>query len=571
MRLVFAALANLIRLFFLVLSWPFRLLAQRRRPWYVRFRLEEDPPYRKLKGRSLRLWRRKPEPASVTSIAELKWRLELLARDPRVKGALFELEGLSVSPAKRVAIAELIAAFRAKGKQAVGFCTSASNSEYALLCAMDRILLPSAGRIELTGYAAEPMAAGAALRRLGIGAQFVRRGEHKTAPELFTNDNVSPIVRETIEVLLDERYQDLVATLAKGRSLSEADARGRIDAGPYSAKRALSSGLCDALVGEADLAEFLAKGAQAEPPKEKDGKEKKKAKGGEHAWKIGTFDDYVATLLWPPIWRRFRRLPRLSLVKIEGMIVPGEGGGSLAKLAGSKAVVKALRAAARHRRSKAVLVYVNSGGGAATASELMLEEVRRLAKKKKVVAYFDQVAASGGYMVLLGAHEIWAGPMSLAGSIGVFAGKFEVSTLMDRAGIAREVITRGRNAGLQSVSRPFTDGERKALEDEVDEIYEAFLEMAASARKMTRDEVHRRGEGRVYSGRRAVEAGLVDRTGGFEEACRRALQLAGVEGEQFEIAVHSAAPRGLPLSSLFQQLGGTHLLALWWPGWRFPG
>src|SRR2546430_1930110 len=168
-------------------------------------------------------------------------------------------------------------------------------------------------------------------------------------------------------------------------------------------------------------------------------------------------------------------------------------------------------------------------------------------------------------MAALGAKEIWAAPHAIAGSIGVFAGKFDLSGLMEKLGVQRELIARGANAGMLSMSRAFTDHERAALEADIEETYQAFLEMVATARKKTKEEVHARAEGRIYSGTRAVEQGLVDRTGLFDEACARALELALVKPvKDFELAFYAMPRQRLSLLRLLAQ-ARTQIYALWWP------
>src|SRR5262249_32084323 len=153
---------------------------------------------------------------------------------------------------------------------------------------------------------------------------------------------------------------------------------------------------------------------------------------------------------------------------------------------------------------------VESPGGSALASELILDEVRRAAAKKPLLAYTDQVAASGGYLSALGAKEIWAAPPAILGSIGVFAGKVDLSGLFERRGIHRAVLTRGQSAAIFSASRPFTDAEKQALEAEVEETYQDFLQAVARARGRSVQQVHEIGEGRIFSGAQAREVGLVD-------------------------------------------------------------
>jgi protease IV len=542
-RLVFVALANLFLLARTLLGLPFRLLASRHRPAYVRFRLSGDVPYRERRRPRWR-WglRNAPtEPATVSSLESFREALGLLAKDARVKGILLELEGLAVPPAKKDALVELLQAFRAAGKRVVGWAVSVDNLGFQVLCAADEVLLAPAGRVDLVGYAAEATALGEGLARVGIQAHFIRRGAYKTAPELFTHGEISDIQRQTLETFLDERYAELVKAVAQGRKRTPEEAQALIDGGPYSAQRAVAAGLVDALCTEAELP------ARLTPPEPG----KKEADADEEA--LESMESWLGAVPFPPVkWRPVKRRPRLGLISLSGMIVPGRGSSNPLgpKTAGSDAVVKAVRAAGRDKRAKAVVLYINSPGGSALASELILEAIQRVARKKPVIAYVDQVAASGGYMAALGAQEIWSSPHAVVGSIGVFAGKFEASGLLEHLGIHRTLLTRGQNAGIFSVSRGFTPHERASMEAEVEETYQAFLGHVAKARGRTKEEIHARGEGRVYSGTRGLAAGLVDRLGSFEEACRHALDKAGVKAEHFELAFYGGAERRASLLQL---------------------
>lgn len=561
MRLLFVLIGNAFRLFWTLLWWPFRLLARSRRPEYVRYRLTGDPAYRRSARRNLRFWKR-GENTGIASIEALRTQVRLLSADSQLKGVIFEVDGLEASPAKRREFAALFEELRRAGKEVIGYGLSVSNSEYELLCATDRILLPAAGRIDLTGFAAEVTHLGEGLSRLGIKAHFVRRGEFKTAPEMFTRSELSPVQRTQIETMLDERFQMLVQAVARGRKLSEEDAKRRIDEGPYSARRALSVGLIDGLCSEPDLANLLA--PKDRMPSSKD--ERPEAR-------VGNFAAYASTLPWPPVkWKKLRRGRPLGVVMLNGMIVEGRGGNLPAGpvVAGSQTVIEALNEARKDPRIPAVVLYVSSPGGSAPASEMILEAVRRLAEKKPVVAYFDRVAASGGYMAVCGAKEIWAGEGAIAGSIGVFGGKFDASELLSKLGIQRTLITRGENAGLLSPTRGFTDHERASFEAEIDETYQSFLEIVASARKRTRDEIHARGEGRVFSAQRALEEGLVDRVGGFEDACRRALELAGQSTQEpFEMAMFGVRAPRFNLLKLLSLAKNAQVYALADPWVRF--
>ena len=540
MRFVLVALANLLLFLRTLAGWPFRKMrAGTPQPW-VRFRLEGALSYREPRRRLLR--RKAPEPGAVSSLHALGRALDQLASDTSVRGILLDVEGVTLPGAHRDAVISMLEKFRGAGKRVVGHAVTLDASAFQVLCAADEILLAPAGRLELVGFHAEATALGTGLAKLGVTAHFVRRGAYKTAPELFTHPEASDIQRETIESFLDERYAGLIGSIVRGRSKSEEEARALVDAGPYSARRAEAAGLIDGRVSAVDLAGHLGIATGKEPDDE--------------ARLPGTYPDYLQRLAWPPVaYRPWKRPPRLALVEVKGMIAPGKGGASPLgpRMAGSDTLVKAVRAAARDKRARAILLHVTSPGGSAMASEILLEAIRRAALKKPVIAYADTVSASGGYMAMLGAREIWSSPHAMVGSIGVFAGKFDFSGLLAKLGIHRTVLTRGKNAGLHSPSRGLTSSERRSLEAEVEETYQAFLEDVARARGRTREEIHARAEGRVYSGTRALAAGLVDQLGSFEAACARALELGQASWADFELKRYERPPARFPLLGL---LGG---------------
>ncbi|HET9036322.1 MAG TPA: signal peptide peptidase SppA, partial [Myxococcaceae bacterium] len=404
-------------------------------------------------------------------------------------------------------------------------------------------------------------AAGRAFEQLGIRPEFVRRGEHKTAPELFIRAEVSPNQRAALEQFLDERHAELVEAVARGRRLSTAEARARVDQGPYSATRARALGLVDLIADDVELPAALGLDTNED-----------RALAG--AAGLGTFRDWERTRRLPRVaWREWRRPTRLAVVPVSGMIAQAPSGAPPIgpTIAGSDTLVAGLRAAARDRSSPAAVLYVNSPGGSALAPELVLAEVRRLAARKPVIAYVDRVAASGGYMIALGAKEIWASPGSILGSIGVFAGKFDFSELLTRLGVHREVLTRGEHAGLMTSARPLSVPEHDALEAEVEEVYGRFVELVSEHRRLTPEAVRARGEGRVYTAGRAQEAGLVDSLGSFEAACARAFALAGRSPRRFELRPFGLPRRRLPLLSLLRNALAPAVYALWWPSWTGPG
>lgn len=199
------------------------------------------------------------------------------------------------------------------------------------------------------------------------------------------------------------------------------------------------------------------------------------------------------------------------------------------EVAASGVVCDRLRAATEDDTVRAVILRVESPGGSALASDEIWRAVRRLGEVKPVIASMGNVAASGGYYVSMGAHEIVAHPSTLTGSIGVVAGKFVTQGLYDKLGLVREGIDIGARAGMLAAEHGFTDEEWGVLNRLLDDIYRDFTTKAAEGRNMLVEELEPLARGRVWTGSDAQERGLVDHLGGVAMALKRACALADLD------------------------------------------
>ena len=191
-------------------------------------------------------------------------------------------------------------------------------------------------------------------------------------------------------------------------------------------------------------------------------------------------------------------------------------------------MVQAARQALRDRRAAGVVVYVNSPGGSATSSEAMRAALTQIDKSKPLVVSMGPVAASGGYWVSTPGRFIFAQPSTITGSIGVILGKIVTGDLLDRLFIGRERIQRGEHTSIYEAETRFTKAERAMLWGSITHIYDLFLDRVMKSRGMTREQVDELGGGRVWTGRQALDNGLVDEIGGLGAAIARAKELAGL-------------------------------------------
>ncbi|GAB4520793.1 MAG: hypothetical protein Tsb0020_39390 [Haliangiales bacterium] len=436
--------------------------------------------------------------------------LHRLARDPAVKAVFIQIDRPTAGWGTAQELLGALSALRAAKKRVFAYLVSGGTRDYFIASGADRIYLDPAGTLSLVGLSANTVYFKGIFDKLGVNAQFEKIEEYKSAPESFTQSAPSEPAARMSEELYDGIYAQLVAAIADGRGLSPAAAAALIDDGPYTAgdlEDGPASALVDAIATPEQVAEEVARElgapvAVARAPRRRP-----------DAWS------------WPAV----------AVVHIDGDIIDGRSSSVPLigrQSAGSETITQALARAREDDRVVAVVVRINSPGGSALASEFMAREVFKLRAVKPVICSLGDVAASGGYFAAAGCHQILAEPTTITGSIGIFTGKFEVSALLGQLGITWHSYERGQNASLESIVEPYSDADRALIRDKIEYFYGRFLDVVAEGRGMTRDQVDALGRGRVYTGARALEIGLVDQIGSFADAVALAKRQAGLDRDQ---------------------------------------
>jgi protease-4 len=440
------------------------------------------------------------------TLGDLRRRLERLASAPDIEGVVLVLREFSGGLATAYAIRRLLERYRSVGKTVDAYAEVVSGAALYIASAADRFAVLEHGEWTANGLAARVVFLREALEKLGLNPEFVRRAEYKSAPERFTERGFSESHREALGAVLDDLYAHWVEEVARGRHLEPAAVRAAVDAAPLTPPEARERGLVDALEYEDEVTL------------------------GAKPWR-------QAARFAPPELA-FPGPEGVALVSLTGAIMPGESRNVPVPLplfggpqAGSTSVARALRAAAQNPRVKAVVFHVDSGGGSPMASEVIWREVARTRDAKPVVAVMGDLAASGGYYVLCGADRVVAAPSTITGSIGVFGGKLDASALWARLGLHPETITRGEHADDLSPDRPLDAGARERLEKQVDRIYATFKARVAQGRGLSEARVEEVARGRIWSGARALEIGLVDRLGTVYDALDLARELGGLPAD----------------------------------------
>lgn len=448
-------------------------------------------------------------PASPGDVVATILRFERLGRDPGVRGVLIRPRGFNASTGAVQDLREGIERLREAGKHVVCHADEATSAAYYMCTAADRIYLGPAGGVRLSGYRTRLVFFAGLLEKLGVNAQFVKIGEFKSYPEKFTLKSPSAPALEQHRQLLEDVWGQVVADVAAGRGLEVDGAAEILERGPFNAREAVDEGLADGLAYPDELGEMIR----------------------EHTGsKVFVDEKYWKVPFEPGMWSSGSR--KVAVLTLGGSIVEGKSRSIPLigmRLAGDETIVKALKRARVDPTIAAVVLRVDSGGGSGLASDRIWREVHRLAQKKPVVASMGGAAASGGYYVLAAASEVVANPSTVTGSIGIFYGKADLSGLMAKLGVDVTVVKEGgERSDMDSWHRPYTDEEVAFLEKEVTYFYNLFIARVAAGRDMTKEEVDAIGRGRVWSGTRAVDQGLVDRIGGLGTAIDRARKLAKV-------------------------------------------
>lgn len=403
-------------------------------------------------------------------------------------------------------IRDAVTDFKASGKPIVAYLEYGTGQAYYLASACDEVFMTPTSPLNLIGVSSYAVFLREALDKVGFQADMLSAGDYKTAVNLYTETTFTPEHREMAQSLNRDLYDQLVAGIAEGRELTLARVRVLIDDGPYKAADTVRVGLVDALVYEDQLIDGLPLGSSPS---------------------IVDYADY-----------RQVTLPgedgsRVALVYAEGVINFGTNGNDLQgnQTVGSETLTSAIRAAREDAEIEAIVLRVDSPGGVAVAADVMWRELDLASAEKPLIVSMSDLAASGGYYIAAPADVIVAHPGTLTGSIGVYGGKYVAGETLEKLGVNVEVVTDGTHADLFSPTTQFSDSARQAVQAQIDDTYERFLQVVADGRGLSRDQVHQIAQGRVWTGRQAYDNGLVDELGGLHRAIEIAKTEAGIAAE----------------------------------------
>jgi len=447
-------------------------------------------------------------------------RLREFAKDPQLTGILLRVEGIDVSLPDVIELRAAMHDFRKAGKKLVCHTEGVMNATYLVVAACERIGLAPLGAVAITGPAAMPIHVKPLLDKLGITADFLHVGAYKGAAEPLTRDAPSNEMRETLQGILDRHYATTVDIISVERKLPAAEVQALVDTALFPSPQAKAAKLVDE-VGSFESFRDAAFGSSA---------------WTELEYETSSSKDQLKAMM--KIARFFGAMPpdrpsgpHVAVIYALGNIVDGDGDGVIGarQEIASHTLVAAIRALAKDDDVKAVVLRIDSGGGSAQASELIWEAVAQLKAKKPVIVSMSDVAASGGYYIASGATKIFAQEDTLTGSIGVVGGKIAPGAALAKLGVNTFPMGKGKRATMMASLSPWTAEEKQVIQQQMEDVYKTFVGRVADGRKKKLDDILPIAQGRVWTGTKAKELGLVDEIGGLDAALAEARTLAKVD------------------------------------------
>ena len=393
--------------------------------------------------------------------------------------------------------------------------TGYSQQQYAIAAHASEVYVHPMGQVLLKGLSTSRLYWGEALKSLGVTVHVFKAGAYKSSPESFVLKAPSKDSLEADQFWLNDAWGQFANAIESARGLMPGAVNALIEQYPQKLEKAegdmsrvaLHESLIDGVTTNDETIDMLV--------------ERQGGKKGKDALRTIDFLDYLAVRAKAPSGDK-----QIAVVTIEGEIKDGGDGPGMT---GERDAVQRIRAVRESPDYAALVVRIDSPGGSPVASELIRRELELVKKAgKPVVASFGDYAASGGYWVALGADTIVTDPMSITGSIGVFGMMPTFEKAIDRLSLGTGGVSTSPLADAMNPLKSVTPEYGKMMELSVARIYRDFISLVAKGRKMDEQKVAALAQGRVFTGRQAIDMGLADTLGGLDVALKRAAEMANV-------------------------------------------
>ncbi len=429
--------------------------------------------------------------------------------DDNILGISIEVLQLNSGIAQTQAIRNKLLEFKESGKFIIAYADVYDQKNYYLSSVADSIYVNPAGGLDFKGLSGEVLFFKDFQDKYGVKMEVIRHGKYKSAVEPFLENKMSDANREQTTSFLNSIWGELVDDIAESRNLTGQEINH----------------IADELLARTPSLAVKNKMITNQLYKDEYNEVINTLSDINENGKINAINlvDYISTGKGRA---SSSSKNRIAVIYAQGEIKYGKGD---EKYIGQELIIKALKKARKSSNVKAIVLRVNSPGGSALASDIIWRELELTKKEKPLVVSMGNLAASGGYYIACNADRIVAEPTTITGSIGVFGAIPNMSELADRIGINAEQIGTNKQSIGYSVFEPINDSFYKVTKEGVEHVYTTFVDKVAAGRNMTFAEVDSIAQGRVWTGKEALENGLVDELGSLEDAIHIAADLADID------------------------------------------
>ena len=450
---------------------------------------------------------------------ELKDLLKVLnhaADDEEIEVVYINVSELAMYYASAFEIANAVMNLRANNKRVISYAEYLTNTSYLINSQADQVFINNNGIVGAFGFTRKREYYKDLYENINLNYHVFIAGDFKTGPEPFTRDNMSDEDKQSWNEFANPIWKKMTDMMESSRNLTKGTIQSygdnfwfEVSQNPERAQIALDYGLVDGIYTEEKLRNWMFK----EFPN--DDKDKMK-----YPDSISIYE-YLNTIENQPYYSE----NKIAIINVEGEITFGE---SIFGVAGSDTIVKNIRKAIKDDSVKAMVLRVNSPGGIVDAGELItnaLEEFKNT--DRPIITSMGDIAASGGVWVTTLSEEIWAQPETLTGSIGVYALATTIDGIYDWAGIKVDGIS-STKAAEWDPRQPMPNYIKESIQASVDNTYDKFIRRVANNRKMPYQEVLSAAGGRIWSGEKALQLGLIDKLGNVNDAIDSAAEIANL-------------------------------------------
>ncbi len=429
--------------------------------------------------------------------------------DSNILGISIETRYIKSGIAQTQAIRDKLYEFKESGKFITAYADYYTQKNYYLSSVADSIYVNPVGEIEFKGLAGEILYFKDFQDKYGIKMEVIRHGKYKSAVEPFLTNKMSEANREQTTSFLTSIWGELVSDISESREISTERLNQIADELlARNPKLALENNIVTNELYKDKYIEILKDLAEIEE---------------DNTLNAITLKDYISS-------GKGRitstAKDRIAVIYAQGEIVYGKGD---EKYIGQELIIKSLKKARESKNVKAIVLRVNSPGGSALASDIIWREIELTKEIKPLVVSMGNLAASGGYYISCNADKIIAEPTTITGSIGVFGAIPNISVFADRIGINAEQIGTNKQSVGYSIFEPITEEFYNVTKEGIERVYTTFVSKVAIGRNMTFAEVDSIAQGRVWTGKEALENGLVDELGSLDDAIAAAASLADID------------------------------------------